>query len=90
MIHYATTHDRTVVCVVCGGDHLAKVCQLAASTLAYAPPEIPPYRPHGTLASAKRERRQGGAASMCEACREAWNTDQRRHRRNRAARRKAD
>jgi hypothetical protein len=76
-----------VVCCVCSGPHLALCCPLTQTTLAAAhTPELPAHRPHGTLASAKRERRAGGARAMCPACRAAWNADQRRHRARRAGR----
>jgi hypothetical protein len=78
--------DVSVVCALCTGPHLARHCHLAAPLLALVEPDVPEYRPHGTMAQAQRERRDGGHAAMCPACREVWNHDQRRHRARRRAR----
>lgn len=83
---YGRGADPTVACALCTGDHLARFCPtLDHETVRLVEADLI-QRVHGTLAQAIRERRAGGHRSMCPPCRDVWNADQRRHRRNRRLR----
>lgn len=78
-LEQATTQSD-VVCEHCAGRHLTRLCPALDAELRQMIDADLQQRVHGTLAQAQRERRDGGHASMCPACKAVWQADQAKHR----------